>query len=117
MKIESHVFNNYKVAEIISDEILINNVGEGLSLLGDLYYQGFDRIILSEQNLHTDFFDLKTKMAGDLLQKFSQYKMGLSIIGDFSKYSSKSLQDFIIESNKGKLINFVGSLPEALKQR
>ncbi|MDO4771844.1 DUF4180 domain-containing protein, partial [Porphyromonas sp.] len=61
-----------------------------------------------------DFFDLKTKIAGDILQKFSQYQMPLVIVGDFSKYKSKSLNDFIFECNKGKQINFVRDLGSAL---
>ena len=52
-------------------------------------------------------------MAGDILQKFSNYKMRLAIIGSFS-YESKSLKDFIYECNKGKLVNFVKTLSEAL---
>ena len=39
----------------------------------------------------------------------------LAIVGDFSKYTSKSLKDFIFESNKGKFINFIASKEEALK--
>jgi hypothetical protein len=38
----------------------------------------------------------------------------LAIVGDFSKYASKSLKDFIYESNKGKQINFVASQAEGL---
>jgi len=33
--------------------------------------------------------------------------MQLSIVGDFFKYTSKSLKDFISESNQGRLIRFV----------
>jgi hypothetical protein len=41
--------------------------------------------------------------------------MALAIVGDFSKFKSKSLADFIFESNKGKQINFVNVPAEALK--
>nr|WP_280739939.1 DUF4180 domain-containing protein [Pedobacter borealis] len=53
-------------------------------------------------------------MAGEILQKFSNYRVSLAIIGDFSPYQSKSIKDFIYESNKGKHINFLGSAAEAL---
>ena len=65
-------------------------------------------------SLHPDFFDLKTRFAGEILQKFSNYDVKLAIVGDFSKYSSKSLRDFIYESNKGKLIFFADNLNTAL---
>ena len=115
MKIETYKFNNKKIAEIISDEIILRTTDDGLDLLGNLYYQGFDKVIIHEKNIIPGFFDLKTKIAGDILQKFAQYQMPLIIVGDFSKFKSKSLHDFIFESNKGKQINFVGSQPEAIK--
>lgn len=115
MKIETHHRNNKKIAEIITDEIILRTVQDGLDLLGNLYYQGFDKIIITEKNVVPHFFDLKTRIAGDILQKFSQYRMALVIVGDFSKYKSKSLADFIFESNKGNQINFVNSLSEVLK--
>jgi hypothetical protein len=40
--------------------------------------------------------------------------MKLAITGDFSKYKSKSLQDFIRESNKGNRIYFLDSVEAAL---
>lgn len=115
MRIETHEFNNIKVAEIIAKEIVINSAQDGLDLLGNLYYQGFDKIIIHEQNIIPDFFDLKNGIAGEVLQKFSNYRMPLTIVGDFKKYESKSLNDFTFESNKGKHVNFVASTEEAIK--
>ncbi|MBE0662253.1 MAG: DUF4180 domain-containing protein [Bacteroidales bacterium] len=114
MKIETHQINDVKIAEVISEDILINSVDDTINLLGNLYYQGFDKIIIHEKNLTPDFFDLKNRIAGDILQKFSNYRMPLAIIGDFSKYSGKSVNAFMFECNRGKQINFVGSLAEAI---
>jgi hypothetical protein len=115
MKIETHNINDTKIAEVISEGIIINNIEDGLDLLGNLYYQGFDKIVLHENNITPDFFDLKTGIAGEILQKFSNYRVRLAIVGDFSKYTSKSLTNFIYESNKGRHINFVTSTAEAIK--
>ncbi|MCA5003584.1 DUF4180 domain-containing protein [Sphingobacterium bovistauri] len=107
MKIIAHNYKDKKLAEVISDEILIQNIDDALVLLGDLYYQGYDLIVVDESNLTPQFFNLKTKLAGEILQKFTQYQMRLVIVGDFKKYNSNSLQDFIYESNKGTQVNFV----------
>lgn len=115
MLIKSHTINNIRIAEIISDKIVIQSAQDGLDLMGDVYYQGFDKIIMYEENITPEFFDLKTKIAGEILQKFSNYRIALAIVGDFSKYESKSIKDFIFESNKTKHINFVGMLEEALE--
>ncbi len=115
MKIEAHNINDTKIAEVTSDQIIINTIEDSLDLLGNIYYQGFDRIVLNEKDITPDFFDLKKGIAGEILQKFSTYRVRLAIVGDFSKYTSKSLTDFIYESNKSKHINFVNSTIEALK--
>jgi hypothetical protein len=114
MKIETHNINDTNIAEVISEVNVINKVEDGIDLLGNLYYQGFDRIIIYEKNITPEFFDLKTGIAGEILQKFSNYRVQLAIVGDFTKYNSKSLNNFIYESNKGRLINFVSTLSEAL---
>ncbi|WP_353146014.1 DUF4180 domain-containing protein [Chryseobacterium sp.] len=115
MLIKSHTINGVTIAEIISDTIVIESVQDGLDLMGDVYYQGFDKVIMYEENITPDFFDLKNKIAGEILQKFSNYRIGLAIVGDFSKYKSKSMKDFIFESNKTQHINFVTMLEEALE--
>lgn len=102
------------IAEVVAENVVINNVEEGVDLIGNAYYQGFDKVILYKKNVSPDFFDLKTGMAGEILQKFSNYRIRLVIVGDFSVYTSKSLHDFIRESNQGKLVNFLSSKEEAM---
>ena len=82
--------------------------------MADSTYQGSSKIIIHEKNIVPDFFDLKTGLAGEILQKFSTYQVHLAIVGNFDKYSSKSLRDFIYESNKYGRINFVESVTEAM---
>ncbi|RNI22355.1 DUF4180 domain-containing protein [Rufibacter latericius] len=96
-----------------SDAIEIHTVQDAIDLIGNSGYQGAQKVIVRKENLHPDFFDLKTKLAGEILQKFSNYQMQLAIVGDFTQYTSHSLQDFMQESNKQGRINFVGTLEEA----
>ena len=114
MHIQTHKISHTEIAEIISDQIIIQNAEDALDLLGNVYYQGFDRMIIHQKNITPDFFDLKNKMAGEILQKFSTYRVRLAIVGDFSEFTSKSLKDFMYESNKGKHVNFVASAEAAL---
>ena len=115
MEIKIHTIDDRKIAEIISDDIVLQTVEDAIDLIGNMSYQGFDKLIIHEENMISDFFELKNKIAGNILQKFSQYSMPLAIIGDFEKYESKSLNDFIFESNKGKQINFVTTIEDGLK--
>lgn len=104
------------IAEVIADDIVIKNLEDGIDLVGNAYYQGYGKIIICKDNITPDFFDLKTKLAGEILQKFSNYRVRLVILGDFSKVESNSLKDFIRESNKGRLINFLASKDEAISR-
>lgn len=114
MNIKIHTVNNTRIAEVISDEAIIHSLEDAVDLIGDLYYQEADKVILHEKAITPAFFDLKNKLAGNILQKFSNYRMRLAIVGGFAKYPGKSLQDFIRESNKGRQVNFVSSWSEAV---
>lgn len=105
-----------KIAEITTESGLINSVDEMLDILANSWHNGCHGIILHEENLTRDFFDLKTGVAGEILQKFSNYRTKLAIIGDFSDIRSKSLRDFIRESNNRGTINFVPDLNEAISK-
>ena len=101
------------IAVIQSDDIIFHNAEDAAELLMNCLYNDCESIIINEVNLPAEFFDLKTGLAGDILQKFSTYQGRLAIIGDFSKYESKSLKDFIYESNKQGRINFVSTIEQA----
>src|SRR5690606_10247980 len=114
MEIKNHQKNSIEIAEIITDRIVIQNAEDALDLLGNVYYQGYDKMIMHEKNINPDFFDLKNKLAGEFLQKFSNYRVSLASVCDFLSLSSESLSDFIYESNKGRHVNFVASIDEAI---
>lgn len=116
LMITSHLVNGIQAAELISEDLLIADVASGAQLLVDLYYQHFDIIIFHEKNISPDFFELRSGMAGELLQKASNSGLRLAFIGRFENYSSKSLQDFIRESNRYGKILFVSSVEEAIRR-
>lgn len=113
MKIEINKINGAVLAEVFAEGVIIHQTQDALDLMAECNYLGSNRIILHEKNLLPAFFDLKTGLAGDILQKFSTYDNRLAIIGNFARYNSKSLNDFIFESNKYRRINFVATIEEA----
>ncbi|RAK70394.1 DUF4180 domain-containing protein [Hymenobacter edaphi] len=102
------------LAEVVADTVVINSATDGADLVGNLYFQGFDGVILLERHLVPAFFELKTGLAGEVLQKFSTYRLRLAIVGDFSAGSGRSLQEFIRESNERGQVSFVDSRAAAL---
>lgn len=71
-----------------------------------------NRIIIAKENLHPDFFVLSTCLAGEILQKLTNYNFYLAIIGDFKNITNKNLLDFIYESNKIGRVLFLESESE-----
>lgn len=114
MNIEISTVNSIEIALIKAEGVIIANAQDALEIIANCNYQGAENIIVQEQHLDKAFFDLKTGIAGDVLQKFSNYRSKLAIVGDFAQYESKSLRDFIYESNKAGRINFVGTEQEAI---
>ena len=108
-----HETGKNKIAEL-DDNFLISEPQDVLDLMGDAVSENCNRVIVREMNLSPDFFRLQTGLAGEILQKFSNYSFKLAVIGDFNKYKSKNLQDFMRESNKGNRIFFVSNIEEAL---
>ncbi|WP_127580410.1 DUF4180 domain-containing protein [Paenibacillus koleovorans] len=106
-----------KVAVVESDRVLIQDTQDALDLMATVRYQvEADKLILFKQNLVESFFDLSTRLAGDILQKYTNYSMIIAIVGDFSTYSSKSFKDFIYECNNGKHVFFLPDEQTALEK-
>jgi hypothetical protein len=117
MKVNIIKENDVEIAIINSSEILITDVQSALDIVATVSFEvGCNRIILNKSVIGEDFFDLRTRLAGEILQKFINYKVKIAIVGDFSVYSSKSLKDFIYESNKGKDIFFLSSEKQAIEK-
>ncbi len=51
-----------------------------------------------------------------MLQKFVNYRFRIAVYGDYSKYTSKPLKDFIRESNRGKDVFFTDNLEQAVEK-
>ncbi|MGD1816007.1 MAG: DUF4180 domain-containing protein [Pleomorphochaeta sp.] len=114
IKIVEKYGNNFA---IVDQNIKINDVQDALDIMANAQYLGkTNLVIIHKQSLHDDFYNLRTKFAGDVLQKFSNYNVRLAIIGDFSSYNSKALNDFIYECNKTKNVIWTNDLDTAYKQ-
>lgn len=110
------IVKNNQSYVIIDKENSIDSIQDILDLMASARYLcDCSGIIIYKESLNDDFFDLKTRFAGEILQKFSNYRMRLAIIGDFSTYTSKSLRDFIRESNNGNLVFFKNDIEKALE--
>ncbi|GHA58457.1 hypothetical protein GCM10010372_67800 [Streptomyces tauricus] len=93
---------------------------EALDLIGDASYQGARWVVVPAERLDETFFRLSTRVAGDIVGKFANYRLGLVILGDISRHTadSSALRDFVRECNRGRQTWFVadaGELEERLR--
>lgn len=117
MNIQRKELNGQDYALINSQSQLISDVQSALDLMMTVQYEtGCNRIVISKEAFPEEFFQLSTRLAGEILQKFVTYHIQIAIIGDFSKYTSKALRDFIYESNQGRSVFFVASEEEAAQK-
>ncbi|MBQ8837502.1 MAG: DUF4180 domain-containing protein [Clostridia bacterium] len=117
MNIEKITQNGKIVAVITSEDKVITDVQSSLDLIMTAKYEAGTNLVAVDKNaIVEDFFILSRGLAGEILQKFINYQAKIAIFGDFSKYTSKPLKDFIYESNKGKDIFFVGTKEEAVEK-
>ncbi|AUG81362.1 alpha/beta hydrolase [Kitasatospora sp. MMS16-BH015] len=81
-------------------------------LLGDAMGLGAEWVALPVERLPPEFFQLRTGLAGTVVQKFATYRLGLAVLGEIQSYldTSTALRDFVFESNRGRQLWF---LPDA----
>ena len=79
---------------------------------------GADMLAIPSKRLSDEFFQLKTGVAGNFIQKFVTYGVRLVIVGDISRQieTSSALRDFVYEANRGKHVWFLEDRTELEKK-
>ena len=102
-------------AIINGDEKVFTDVQSAMDvLMAAKYDAGTKNVVIDKKLIVEDFFILSTGLAGEILQKYVNYGGRIAIYGDYSRYTSKPLKDFIYESNKGNSIFFASTKEEAV---
>jgi hypothetical protein len=88
--------------------------GDVLDLLGQMYGLHVSWVVIPVDRLVSDFFRLRTGIAGEIVQKFVQYQNRVAIVGDISAQLAESgpLRDWVRESNLGRDVWFVSTVDE-----
>lgn len=96
------------------DGKILKSEQDALDLIGEAMYYAAELILVPVERLDDDFFQLKTRLAGQIIQKFITYRLRLVILGDISRYTvqSSALRDFVYETNRGDQVWFLTNLQE-----
>lgn len=102
-------------AVVRDDGVPISDGASALDVLMTARYEaGTKNLAIAKKQIAEDFFILSTGVAGEILQKLINYGGRIAIYGDFSRYTSKPLKDFMRESNRGRDVFFVATEEEAI---
>ncbi|MGC4944129.1 DUF4180 domain-containing protein [Kribbella sp. DT2] len=97
----------------------LGTLQDAIDLIGDAsYWHQASWVAVRVEDLPEGFFVLSSGVAGEIVQKFAQYGMGLAVLGDVSSYEEGStpFRDWVRESNRGWQLWFVADV-EALEQK
>ncbi|WP_432972150.1 DUF4180 domain-containing protein [Dactylosporangium sp. CA-233914] len=73
-------------------------------LVGEALSHDAELLVVPAPRLADDFYNLRTGVAGEILQKLVNYRLRLAVIGDITAHveASTALRDLIRESNRGR---------------
>jgi hypothetical protein len=91
--------------------ISIRSMSDVSHAVGATY--GKDGLILTESDLSADFFDLRTGLAGELFQKFTNYQLRLVLIVREPKVYGDRFNELAREHRRHSRIRIVASIEEA----
>jgi hypothetical protein len=91
----------------------ISSTQDALGLIGSAFSRA-EIVAVPADRFDERFFTLRTGLAGEIMQKFVNYRLRLVIVGDISPQlaASTALRDLVQESNRGNHIWFVTDLDE-----
>ncbi|HET6652352.1 MAG TPA: DUF4180 domain-containing protein [Nocardioides sp.] len=97
---------------LVADTTPLHTLTDVVDLVGNASYQGVAWVAVPADLLPADFFRLRTGFAGEVMQKFVNYRVGLAVVGDISAHTQEStaLADLVRESNAGTQIWFLPDL-------
>ncbi|WP_326595503.1 nucleoside/nucleotide kinase family protein [Streptomyces sp. NBC_01803] len=86
----------------------LDGYASALGLIGDALGRGARLVAVPAERVADTFFSLRTGVAGEIAQKFTDYHLRLAIVGDISRHTAKSsaLRDYVREADRGTHVWF-----------
>jgi len=114
----AHDLHGFQVFECPAEGPPLRSDRDATDLIGTARSHGASLIAIPTSRLDDDFFQLRTRIAGEILQRFVTYRVRVAIVGDISRHLSDSsaLRDFVRECNRGDQIWFVSDLAELARR-
>ena len=101
--------DDIRVLRLPADGPPISSSDDTSDLIGTAWADRATVIAIPVSRLDPEFFRLSSGVAGEITQKFVNYRLTLAVVGDISEHTdaSDALRDFVWESNRGRHVWFV----------
>lgn len=102
------------VMVLAPDGLPLDTEGAATEILGEAFGLRASTVVIPAERLTDGFFELKTGLAGEIVQKFATYQVQLVIVGDIVDRvaDSTSLNAWVSESNRGRQLWFTPTFDE-----
>lgn len=105
-----HIVNVYGTAVMICtpEGIPLDTEGVATELIGEAISLRSEIVVIPAERMTDDFFELSTGVAGEITQKFANYRIRLAVIGDIEARlaANESLGSWVAEANRGTEVWF-----------
>lgn len=102
-----------KYVEGPHEGLLISSENDALDLVAYCGENDTNRLLLHAVNLHDDFFNLKTGLAGAVLQKFVNYGIKSASVIPRDLSDQGRFREMAVESNRGQHFRIFTDISEA----
>ena len=111
LRLRSHL--DQSIAEAPRNVVLLDRAAAASDLIEFCLNHRMRRVLLYSEGLAADFFDLKTGVAGTVLQKCRQYRLRLAVVLDQRLSLSDRFRELVAEENRSPYVRFSRSAEEA----
>ena len=118
MQTDVYELHGKRILDLPAKGPLFCTAQDAVDLIGEAKSAGANEVVLPITRLDPAFFQLRTGNAGEMVQKFVTYQFAAAIVGYTSQLESesKSLRDFIRESNRRGSVWFLAD-KDALREK
>lgn len=102
-----------KYIEVLSSDNLLNSEQDALDLISLSWEHNIQQQVLHGEIFSEDFFNLKTGVAGKMLQKFINYGIRVAAIIPAQVANTGRFREMVLETNKGNAFRVFSSREEA----
>jgi uncharacterized protein DUF4180 len=101
--------HGHRVFRYGQDEPTLRGEQDAVDLIGAAFGDEVTVVVVPADRVAPDFYVLSTRVAGEVLHKFTMYGIRLVVLGDITGHlaASESFRAFVHEANRGRNVWFV----------